>query len=848
MKILYLLAFLFLLGCTTGRLPEKGVSYELALERKEMIDSLEYELFFSIPGSKPEKITGSNHLRFWLNRRPERIILDFRESSDHLNSVSVNGAETENIFENEHIILPGKSFKKGRNTVELEFIAGDLSLNRQEDFMYTLFVPDRARTAFPCFDQPDMKASFSLSLEIPADWTACANGAAILDTVRDDRKYMKFGQTRPLSTYLFAFAAGKFEMVERTKNDFTVNLFHRETDRELIDHNMDEIYRQVFSSLEWMEKFTGIKYPFAKYDLIAIPSFQYNGMEHTGATLYRSSSLFLPLTATDNQLMGRANLVAHETAHMWFGDLVTMKWFNEVWLKEVFANFIAEKITNPWFPDTDHDLKFLLAHYPLSYEIDRSRGANPVQQELDNLENAGTIYGSIIYHKAPLVMRKLEEITGEDLLQEGLQEYLEQFAYSNAGWDDLIRILDGKTRVDLASWSKVWIEEPGMPVYKVSGNETQNYAITQTDPEGRGRVWPDKLRYLGKDTTLSVEFGKSGTGPVLLDEGAEFLNSDGSCYGYFKPDMDIVGMYLGDFVEHYMETGELTHASQWIIINENLLDNRLSPSVVLSALNKLIHREQDNLVLQYMLNMQRMILWDLLLPSDMMEQVIYSSKVLWDEFYTSKGSRKKMLLDAIVQLELQVDKLNEIEQIWKQGSYEDLILSEADMVDICYELCLKLPDRYSSLAEFQLERTMNKDRKASLEFILPALDPDIQVRDVFFESLKNPDKREIESDVITALHYLNHPLRREQEIPHLRDCLDILPEIQMTGDIFFPKRWLDAVFTHHNSGEACDTVTGFLEENPDLPDYLKLKILQSTDMMYRANRIIETKTGKPGEG
>ena len=125
-------------------------------------------------------------------------------------------------------------------------------------------------------------------------------------------------------------------------------MYHRETDPDKIAQ-IPVIFEQVFASLEWMEAYTGIPYPFAKYDFIVLPGFQYGGMEHTGATLYNDKRLFLGKQPTTAEQLGRMSLIAHETAHMWFGDYVTMEWFDEVWLKEVFANYFAAQMTQPQF-------------------------------------------------------------------------------------------------------------------------------------------------------------------------------------------------------------------------------------------------------------------------------------------------------------------------------------------------------------------------------------------------------------------------------------------------------------------------------------------------------------------
>jgi aminopeptidase N len=191
-------------------------------------------------------------------------------------------------------------------------------------------------------------------------------------------------------------------------------------------------------------------------------------MEHAGAILYNQASQLLDESATQNQLLDRASTIAHETAHMWFGDLVTMKWFDDVWMTEVFANFMAAKIVNPSFPEVNHDLRFLLAHYPSAYQVDRTAGTNPIRQHLANLNEAGQLYGAIIYQKAPIVMRQLETMLGEQSFRDGLREYLKRYSFGNATWLDLVRILDARTPENVAAWSRAWVQERGRPEFTVA--------------------------------------------------------------------------------------------------------------------------------------------------------------------------------------------------------------------------------------------------------------------------------------------------------------------------------------------------------------------------------------------
>ena len=409
---------------------EQGVSLKLAEHRKETLTSIQYDLKLELVEKGP--IKSKIKIAFSLSNPSAPVVLDFNAPAQNLQKITCNGNQLEIDARQGHIIVGAKNLKEKRNELEIDFIAGDRSLNRNDKFLYTLLVPDRASTVFPCFDQPDLKASFKLTLGMPEKWTASANGAVESTKAEGNRKTQSFKTTKPISTYLFAFAAGEFESVTRTIDGRRMTMLHRETDAEKISRNIDDIFRIHAFSLEWLEEYTAIEYPFEKFDFVLIPSFQYGGMEHVGNIFYNANSLFLEKSATKSQKLNRASLIAHETAHMWFGDLVTMKWFDDVWLKEVFANFMAAKIVHPTFPDVNHNLGFLLKHHPSAYGEDRSRGTYPIQQRLGNLRNAGTLYGRIIYMKAPVVMRQLETLIGPRALRDGLREYLRKFSYGNA--------------------------------------------------------------------------------------------------------------------------------------------------------------------------------------------------------------------------------------------------------------------------------------------------------------------------------------------------------------------------------------------------------------------------------
>ncbi|MBC8153078.1 MAG: aminopeptidase, partial [Bacteroidetes bacterium] len=304
---------------------ETGVSQTLAQARKQAISQLAYALNFDIPAQKNQPIPTSETVSFLWRQSTAPLQLDFKEEAANLRHVSVNGTRIPIVFEHEHLVISASFLRPGPNTIAINFTAGNLSLNRNDEYLYTLLVPDRARTVFPCFDQPDLKASFQLSLTIPANWQAITNAPLQDSSVAGERKTVHFLPSDTISPYLFSFVAGKFTPVSRTVNGRPMHFLHRETDTTKLRLSLDPIFAIHADALKFLEEYTLIPYPFQKFDFAAIPDFQYGGMEHVGAIDYRASALFLDNGATRDQKLSRANLIAHETAHMWFGDLVTMR-------------------------------------------------------------------------------------------------------------------------------------------------------------------------------------------------------------------------------------------------------------------------------------------------------------------------------------------------------------------------------------------------------------------------------------------------------------------------------------------------------------------------------------------
>ncbi|MDX1577237.1 MAG: M1 family aminopeptidase, partial [Gemmatimonadota bacterium] len=835
---------------------------DLARDRAVHLRDLRYDLHFTVPRERSDPILGEARIVFdWEGRRP--LAIDFAAGPDAVRGVEANCDVVPYEVVNEHIVLPRAVLRRGENAVRIDFVAGDGSLNRDDEFLYALFVPDRARWAFPAFDQPDLKARFRLALDLPGDWVAVANGAELGATGvsrpgEGERVVYRFAETEPIPTYLFAFAAGRFEIEEAERDGRRMRLFHRETDRAKVSRNLEAIFDLHAAALSWLEAYTGIPYPFGKFDLVAIPSFQYGGMEHPGAIFYRAASLFQDESATQGQLLGRASVIAHETAHMWFGNLVTMEWFDDVWMKEVFANFMAAKIVNPSFPGLDHDLRFLLAHHPAAYAVDRTAGANPIRQPLDNLNEAGSLYGAIIYQKAPIVMRQLELLVGTEPFRDGLREYLDAHRFANATWPELIEILDRRSPLDLEAWSRAWVEEPGRPTMASrldeagvdrsgpgsDGSVADRVRVTvrQEDPRGRGLIWAQRLdpwfdrggiseplRIEGDEIEITVS-GEAAAFEAILPHGG------GVGYGLFHPD-DRTRAWL---LDHLPEIeAAVPRAVAWLTLWDGLLEQSIAPAVWLGTALAAVASEPEELLLTRMLNDLGTAYWRFLPDEDRAVIAPEVERLLWSRIEEAQStSLKSSLFNAYRSVALTDDAVVRLFGIWRRGGgVSGLPLSENDLTTLAQALAVRGAPDPEEMLDRQAERIENPDRRARFDFVRPALSADPAVRAAFFTSLQDAARREREPWVLEALRFLHHPLRAEASIVHLPAALGLLEEIQRTGDIFFPKRWLDATLGGHGSLEAAGIVRDFLAARPGYPPRLRDKILQSADLLFRASAL-----------
>ncbi len=814
-----------------------------AVSRAERISDLRYRLRLEISADHDYAVHGWLEAAFHLANADAPIAVDFLPGLDGLRA-SVGGAPVAVAGGDGQVHVPADRLRRGLNCLSFEFQAGSGGLHRRDGFVYSLFVPARASTTFPCFDQPDLKGRWQIRLLVPHGWEALSNGREIERVDEPRGRLVTFAETPPLSTYLVAVVAGRFFVDQGVCHGRPFRILHRESDPRRFEDNRAALIDIHAAALSEIEQYTGIAYPFDKFDCVLIPSFEFSGMEHPGAVYYNAASVLLDRSATPAEQLARANVIAHETAHMWFGNLVTMTWFDDVWMKEVFAGFLADKVTTPLFPGLDHRLRYFWQHYPGAYDVDRTQGANPIRQPLENLRDAGTLYGPIIYLKAPIVMHQLEARLSPEGLRDALREYLATFAMGNAEWSELKEILERRCRQSLAAWSLAWLEEAGRPTLAVDVKEEDGtiaqVELRQSDERGRGLVWPQRVRVLaGCGAEVHRIEGDSTEPSLVLTRAArlpmpDWILPDGErlAYGRFCVDPR-TRAYLIESLHRIPDA--LTRAVGLLTIWEAMLAGEVSPRETWRQFLVSLQAESNPLNLERLLSLTDVLFWRIV-PSGARREAAAEVEPLLEAGLTkaADAGARAAWFAALRSLAFTDRAVDWLMRLWRRDvSVPDLTLSESDETNLALDLAIRLEFQAADILHAQLARVQNPDRHERLAFIGPVLSPASEARDRFVASLAVPNNRAHEAWILDAARCSFHPVRN---VPpsQIVAALSLARDFYDTGDIFFPKRWIDTILAGSAWVTSGPAVRRFIDTLPDgYPHRLRWTLLASADLLLR---------------
>jgi aminopeptidase N len=410
-------------------------------------------------------------------------------------SAKLNGADFDPKFDGETIYLPPIA---AENVLEIEhdgiYSNSGEGLHRfvdpadNEVYLYTQFETGDARRMYACFDQPDQKATFTISTITPKHWEVISNyGIESTHELDGNRKFIQFAQSQVIATYVTAIVAGPYMSVhDEYKGEKTIPLgiYARKSFFKYVDaENIFEVTKQGFA---YFEKTFGLAYPFGKYDQIAVAEYNWGAMENVGCVTFHEDVLIFRSKVTERNYVSRATTIHHEMAHMWFGDLVTMKWWDDLWLNESFAEWASYQSVSESTKYKEAWTEFNSLRKNWAYRVDQMTTTHPIATEMEDLDAVRTNFDGISYAKGASVLQQLVAHVGRDNFIKGLRLYFAKHAFGNTTLKDLIDQLEAASGRDLTPWVSTWLRTAGVntlrPIIEVNGDSYKSIAIKQEVP------------------------------------------------------------------------------------------------------------------------------------------------------------------------------------------------------------------------------------------------------------------------------------------------------------------------------------------------------------------------------
>ena len=490
-----------------------------AEERAAAVGEAAYALELSLTAGS-ERYDAEAAIRFTHAAPEAGVFLDCTALEIH--SLQVNGVERPVRHERNRLYLDGADLAAANEvrvsyTNEYDHIGAGLhQFVDPEDgaeYLYTHFEPYDAHRLLPCFDQPDLKGTYDLTVTAPADWEVIGNYPAAEAALVEGgaRRRQRFAATPRFSTYLLALAAGPYARFDDRWEDTPLGVCCRSSLAEYFD--ADEFFEVTRQGLSFFSDFFDFRYPFGKYDQVFVPEFNMGAMENVGCITYSERMIFRD-PPTDIQRLNRAEVVLHEMAHMWFGDLVTMQWWNDLWLNESFATYMA-------YLAMEQATRFGGSAWPAfhsrmkawAYEQDQLPTTHPIAGEVPDTDATFLNFDGITYGKGAAVLKQLVAFLGADGFRDGMRDYFRTHAWGNTTLADFLAALERGSGRQLGRWSELWLERAGVNTlaasYSAADGALSSFTMLQTAPAEHTHLRPHR-------TEVAI-YDAGEDGPVLRD-------------------------------------------------------------------------------------------------------------------------------------------------------------------------------------------------------------------------------------------------------------------------------------------------------------------------------------------
>lgn len=821
---------------------------DYAKMRATQVSNVTYNLQV-ILDNKSESFSGITELHFELAASNQNdLTIDFELGT--INSVKVNGKEVDFSYEKWFITIPASELTPGKTTVTVDYqrpYATDGSgLHRFVDpengevYLYTDFEPYDANRLFPHFDQPDLKAKYTMQVTAPNHWKVITSVRESNIEAHGDSNIWHFPQSAKYSSYIFSLHAGNYAVWEDKFEDIPLRLFARQSLAEYV--KTDEWFTPTKQSFKFFNEYFGVRYPFVKYDQIVAPDFNAGAMENVASVTFNEGYISRGEKSTRAK-MSLANVIAHEMAHMWFGNLVTMRWWNGLWLNESFATYMANLEVNEASDfDNAWDV-FYSGTKQWAYRSDDSVNTHAIELPVPSTGDALTNFDGITYGKGASVLKQLPYYLGEENFRTGVSTYLKKFSYKNTELEDFIGELGKAAGMDMSQWTQDWLYNAGLNTIKVnyqcSDNKVTELSIEQSAPIDYPTLRSQRVQvglynyannvmsltkaipvmYQGKSTQVKDAIGQSCPDLVYPNEGD---------WGFVKVDLDDKSL---DSVQKHINAidNKTMRLMLWQSLSDSVRDANLSA-------DKFVHFAIKNIEAETDYNVVRKIAGSLttalryLTTATQLEQGSYSDlyrevedlylrllekaeagsdlQKLWYSRYVSLSKTEKHLK-------------NLLNVLYGEKTFDGLTVDQDKRWDIIAQLSRYQHGNYQAILQAEKEKD-SSDSGEKNAIYAEVLQPDEQVKAKWFDVvINNPDNIKL-STLRWIMFGLFTSEQSHLEAKYKEQILAHIPKLNEGSDLELLSAFAAYMIPSECTAESEVELANLVEEYKDMkPQVLK---------------------------
>ncbi|MFT4925686.1 MAG: aminopeptidase N [Phenylobacterium sp.] len=683
MQRVIVLALLLLstLLTSTQVLAYSNITQQQAAARAEQIADVNYQLSLELKkGSKTFK--GSNQIDFTLRHLRQDVVIDF--SGKQISAVSINGQKiTDFSYDAKEVglVLPKGHFTQGLNRVTVDFVVNynheGVGLHQFIDpadgneYLHSNFEPASAQRMFPAFDQPNLKAVFRFDVKAPVDWQVISNEAASRTLQSDGQMHSWFKPTQKIPTYIFHLSAGAYAMWADDSGRYPMRVFARQSLAQYVDEQ--RIFETTKKGMVFFEQYYDYKYPFGKYDQIFAPEFNEGAMENAGAVVIAEFHIFRS-PPTKDELSDRDNTILHEMAHMWFGNIVTMDWWDGLWLNESFAEFMGyeglEGIGQPgaWVKAARDKTRV--------YREDQMVTTHPVLTDVTDTVAAIANFNAITYGKGLSALRQLVYLIGADTFKQGLRLYFKQHAFGNTTLEDFIAALETAYGQKLTPWVDDWLGTKDVNSMKLNFSVDNGKIAGASVTQSGGQHNPILRSHVNQIGLFYVEDGQLQVKDKIKVTFAGQTTLLPALNGKAAPAMILPNVDDYDYIKVRLDDKSLT----WFKAHWALVKDPATKALVWGILWDMV-RDQEMRASDYIdLAMQQIALTS---DVDVVDSIIYNIGGLTDFSLSGTkwqhGYRQQMFNLAKARVNA-VKAESDLQQIW----YDTLVDTASNEADLQY--------------------------------------------------------------------------------------------------------------------------------------------------------------------